>query len=522
MQPRFFAAAARPSAGLAAKLCRPWTAAATGARRRFGVLDTTGDRKRRRRRAPPPHFIFAVLGLLVGCATYEPKPLAPEKSAAAYDARRLDAPELRQFMEQQLGHELPGWPLNHPHAWSLETLTLAAYFHHPELAVVRARWQGAQAAELTAGARPNPVLSASPTFNFDAASAVSPWKPVANLELPIETAGKRGLRLARAKQQTEAARQEFFVAAWRVRSGVGTALEELHYAGRLSGQAEQRVTLLQQQFALIEQRLQAGEVSPAEVTAARLVQEKAKLEHDLARERAETARARLAEAVGVPASEFKSLPLAHGPWSPQLSAAELARLRENALTGRPDLRAALAGYEAAQLALRLEVAKQYPDVRLGTGYEWDQGANKWQLFSLAVELPVFNRNQGPIAEARARREEAAAHFNALQARAAADIDAATSSFQTARARSFTEQPMFDAVARNEAAARALVQSGEGTRLDVLRAQLERLDAQRLSAEVTHRHWLAVNALEAALQQPLARRVGVTAPAPPENLLPATP
>ncbi len=470
---------------------------------------------------PPRLTISLALALVAGCATYEPKPLVPEKSAAAFDARRLDAPELRQFLEQQLGHELKVWPLKHPQPWTLETLTLAAYFHHAELPVARARWQTAQAAELTAGARPNPTLSASPTFNFDAASAVSPWKPVANLDLPIETAGKRGLRLSRAKQQTETARHEFFVAAWRVRSGVGTALEELHYSGLLSANAELRVTLLKQQLDLTVQRYQAGEVSPAEVTAARLTHEKAKLEHDLARERSATAKSRLAEAVGVPAREFAELPMAYGPWSPQLSAAELAKLRENALLGRPDLRAALASYEAAQLALQLEVAKQYPDVRLGTGYEWDQGANKWQLFSLAVELPVLNQNQGPIAEARARRELAAANFNALQAKAAADIDAATGSFQSARARIFAEKTMFEAVTKNEAAARALLKDGEGTRLDVLRAQLERLDAQRLSAEVSHRHWLAVNALEAALQQPLVRREGVTAPAPPDNLLPAT-
>lgn len=470
---------------------------------------------------PPRLAISLALALLTGCATYEPKPLLPEKSAAAFDARRLDAPELRHFLEQQLGRELKVWPLKHPEAWSLEKLTLAAYFHHPELPVASARWQTAQAAELTAGARPNPALNASPTFNLDAASAVSPWKPVANLELPIETAGKRGLRLARAKHQTEAARHEFFVAAWRVRSGVGAALEELFYSGLLSGNAEQRVTMLKQQLDLTVQRQQTGEAPPSEVTIAQLAHEKAKLEHDLARERNATAKARLAEVVGVPAREFTELPMAYGPWSPQLSGAELAKLREVALLGRPDLRAALANYEAAQLALQLEVAKQYPDVRLGTGYEWDQGANKWQLFSLAVELPVFNRNQGPIAEARARREEAAAKINALQAKTAADIDTAIGSFQSARARIFAEKAMFEAVSKNEAAARALLKDGEGTRLDVLRAQLERLDAQRLSAEVSHRHWLAVNALEDALQQPLARRAGVTAPEPPETLLPAT-
>ena len=77
---------------------------------------------------------------------------------------------------------------------------------------------------------------------------------------------------------------------------------------------------------------------------------------------------------------------------------------------------ALADFAASQATLRLEIAKQYPDVRLSPGYQYDQGDNKWSL-GLSVDLPVLNRNQGPIAEAKARRSEAAARFNAVQAKA---------------------------------------------------------------------------------------------------------
>src|SRR5204862_2361235 len=82
---------------------------------------------------------------------------------------------------------------------------------------------------------------------------------------------------------------------------------------------------------------------------------------------------------------------------------------------------------AAEAAFQTEIAKQSPDVHVNPGYEYDQGDNKWSL-GVSVELPILNQNQGPIAEARARREEAAARFNALQSKVLADIERAVEVF----------------------------------------------------------------------------------------------
>ena len=100
-----------------------------------------------------------------------------------------------------------------------------------------------------------------------------------------------------------------------------------------------------------------------------------------------------------------------------------AEIRRTALTSRADLLEALAEYAASQAALQLEIAKQYPDIHLQPGYEFDQGDSKWGI-GASVELPVLSRNQGPIAEAKAKREESAARFIALQAKVLAEIDRA--------------------------------------------------------------------------------------------------
>src|SRR5206468_6717230 len=105
--------------------------------------------------------------------------------------------------------------------------------------------------------------------------------------------------------------------------------------------------------------------------------------------------------------------------------------RRESLHARSDILAALAKYHAAQSALELEIAKQVPDFHLGPGYQYDQGPNKWTL-AISFELPVFHRNEAAIAEALARRVEAAAQFTLVQSQAIAAIDAAVAA-QTAAA-----------------------------------------------------------------------------------------
>jgi outer membrane protein TolC len=97
------------------------------------------------------------------------------------------------------------------------------------------------------------------------------------------------------------------------------------------------------------------------------------------------------------------------------------------LQGRSDIQSALAEYAAAEADLQLQIAKQYPDVHLSPGYQYDQGDNKWSL-GVTFELPLLNQNQGPIAEARARRLESAARFTELQAKVIGEIDRASAAY----------------------------------------------------------------------------------------------
>ena len=142
-------------------------------------------------------IIFAALlaaTLFAGCATYHPEPLSPETTAADFDARSLTNPELQAFFAT---NGIAGeWPRK---TWDLNTLTLVAFYYQPALAEARAQWAAVRAAEITAGARPNPSVSVTPAYDSQIPGNPSPWIVPLTFDLPIETAGKRG-RSALPKQ----------------------------------------------------------------------------------------------------------------------------------------------------------------------------------------------------------------------------------------------------------------------------------------------------------------------------------
>ncbi|HXI73383.1 MAG TPA: TolC family protein [Verrucomicrobiae bacterium] len=443
--------------------------------------------------------MFSVL-LLAGCAHFEPQPLEPEQTAAQLESRRLNDPGLEKFLQQNLGQPITDWPKTN---WNLPELTLVAFYFHPSLEVARAQWLVATAGLKTAGARPNPSVSFTPAYDTQIPGNYSPWLLPVTFDVPIETAGKRGKRLAEAAKISESARWNYVSAAWQIRSGVRASLLDFNTAGR-------RAELLQTQFAgqkkivsLLQGRFDAGEISHPELTAAQIALHKTRIDFSDAQSKQADARSRLAQSLGLTEAALagENFDFSFSPGN----AAELnsARARQVALRSRADILAALADYAAAEADLRLQVAKQYPDLHLGPGYAWNSGNagdNEWSL-GLTLELPVLDQNQGPIAEAEARRKLAAAKFIELQSQVAGEIDRAVAGWHVALDQLQTGKEMLAAELRQQKSAEAQRAAGAGDQLDLLTAQLELINASLTQIDNETKFLTASGALEDALQQP---------------------
>ncbi|HEY6169122.1 MAG TPA: TolC family protein [Verrucomicrobiae bacterium] len=442
-------------------------------------------------------FLCAAFLALAGCARFESRPLEPAKNLDRFEQRTLAETQLRAFVETNLHRTFLEWP---PAEWNLETLTLTAFFFHPDLDAARARWAVADAGKVTAGQRPNPTLSVTPAYNSTSAMA-SPWLVTANLDLPIETTGKRGYRLAQAQHLSTAARLGIATTAWEVRARLRRALLELWTSQQSATLLERQLATQENLVSLLEGQLAAGALARTDVARERIALEQTRIALADARTRAAPARTQLAAALGLPARALDDVKVSFDAFTTRLREFPTAEARRRALLNRSDVLAALAEYAATESALQLEIAKQYPDVHVNPGYEFDQGDSKWGV-GIGIDLPVLNRNRGPIAEAEARRRESAAKFNALQVRVLGEIETATAGFNAARAQYAAAAPLFDQLRQQEQQTQAMLAAGALSRPELVSVQLQRATSELARLDTAIKLQQAAGQLEDALQSPL--------------------
>jgi len=447
--------------------------------------------------------ILKVIGLALvlvaaaACVRFHPKPVVPAKVMEDFEARRIDAPELRDFLLSN--QDTKDWP---PAAWDIKSLTLAALYFHPDMDIARAQWGIARGGRITAGERPNPSLNPSLGYNTTSpTSEVTPWIPEISLEIAIETAGKRGYRVAEARHLSEAARWNILSAAWEVRSRLRTALLEAYAAGEMESLLSEAQKLQAEIVRLLELQKEAGEVSVYDLTQARLTLDGSRLATIEAARAKEEALARLAASLGLPRKALDGIALSFDCFRRPDPAVPAGEVRRHAVVNRSDILAALSEYAASQSALQLEIAKQYPDIRLGPDYQLDQADSKWTI-GLGIDLPIFSRNRGPIAEAEARRAESAARFMALQSQVIAELDGSIEDCRSALLKGQAADDLLANLVRQEAAARTKREVGEISKLELLGVQLELNAGARARLEALIQAQEAVGRLENAAQSPL--------------------
>lgn len=456
---------------------------------------------------------FAVLAM-AGCVHFTPKPLSPEDTAGRFDQRSLGDASLQSYVRTTLHRDFEVWP---PVEWDLESLTLAAFYFNPDLEVARSNYDSAAAGMTTAAQRPNPSLSVSPAYNATTAIP-SPWLVTATLDVPLETAGKRGYRRAMAGHVAQSARFALATAAWDVRARLRQTLLELWAAERSGALLKAQLAAQQEIVGLLEAELKAGGIAPAAVSRERITAEQTRLLALDAQSRHLEARTRLATVIGVPAAALENIRISFTSFEEAPAPIPSAQIRRQALLNRSDILGALADYAAAESALQLEIARQYPDIHLNPGYEFDQGSDKWGV-GLSLELPVLNRNRGPIAEAQARRKAAAAKFNALQARVIGELESALAGLRSAQQKLAATTEILSQSRSQEQVTNEKAKAGEVGRQALAAARLETLTIELSELDARLKAQQAAAALENAMQVPIELVASVPSVPKPTNTPP---
>lgn len=426
---------------------------------------------------------------LASCQSYQPRPLSAETVQADFTGRSLNDAGLRAFFAERKAAQ---------GSWNVDRLALVAAYYHPDVALARAEADEAAAAIQTARQRPNPSLTVGTQFASNL-TGITPWFAAQSIAIPIETAGKRSRRTEQAQALAEAAMWRVSSRAWLARSRVRAAMLELHTARENIRLLEIEQKLHDEAIQKLTAQMEAGDGSPFELTQARLSLNRTRLTLQDAQRVAATGEARLAAAAGLPLKAIQGTNLDFSSFK-QLPGVRPHDIRHRALTQRADLLALLSDYAAAESALRLEIARQYPDLRLSPGYDYNQGQNRWQL-GLNLELPL-NRNRGPIAQAEARRKTAEVRFLAQQSAVQGELDLALAAYQTARAKATTAAALAQEAAVGSKTTQRAVDAGDVSPLELTRRNLEASTANVALMAATLEAQTAAGALEDAMQSPL--------------------
>lgn len=439
-----------------------------------------------------------LLGVLIGCATYEAAPLDPKRTAEQFRARRLDDRQLQEQLTRILPQAGASRP---PQSWDRGELLAVALLQNPTLAVARAEVESALAHEITAAQPVNPDLTLQ--SEYAAHQEMHPWLYGLSLEWLLRSPERRRLERTIASSDTANMRNRLMDQTWAVRHALNSALSEWEGARRRLALLE-RLAIAQDRLLTLEKdRVRAGEDSPGETVTAEqagidIEQQQAQLKATL-----NVAQAAAAKALGLPSEALDELMFVWPDWGtpPPVSEQERGAARERALLSRADLGVAIGEYAIAEARLKLAVARQYPQLTLGPGYYWDHGIAKFP-FDVGFTLPV-NGNKGEIAEARSARDIAGKHLLALQAGIYGEISAAERGEKLARTGAETAER------RLETARRQLQQSDLGVRLgetDILErvgAEILTIRAELEVVEMQDALQAARNELEDVLHAPLS-------------------
>jgi outer membrane protein, heavy metal efflux system len=447
----------------------------------------------------------AAAALLAGCIHYSPKPLPPERVATTFSARRLDDPQLRADLDARLPNR--AWPRE---SWDRADLLLAMLHFNDTIREDRANLALAAAGRRTARERPNPNVSLLTEYakegnQFAGQAGNAPlWLWGLTPDIPLDVGTKRTARIAVADLTAEQARYDFMEALWKGRSALRRAVLDVLMTDREVTLLERVQTDRQAQLEMARRRLDAGAVSHGDLDrlVADAVADEQRL-HD-ARRRLSAARSALAATIGVPSVAVSSLALKwdHLDEAGDVDQGLITRWREEALLARSDVHSAVVGYSVAEEALRLEVAKQYPQVHIGPAYTWDHGVHRVQ-FNLSMELPILNQHRGAIGEAEVGREQAGARLEATVATAYEEIDEAIRQWRLALERvKDARGPVYEAAQHIYEATEREFEAGNTDRTELVAARVARslAELQILDAVRTAQESLA--SLEDAMRRPL--------------------
>lgn len=374
---------------------------------------------------------------ILGCTTTEQavKPLDSQRTTAKILEKGPASAAFNRYLVKQ-GYAENSLPLK---AWGVDALTLSALFYHTKLDVAKKQLGLAELAIHTAGIKTSPSINADIGRSNQKNGDIKPWSYGLSVGIPIEMSNKRTIKVEKAEQETEAARMDVAEIAWALRNQITIDLIAYHQTTSEAALLDDTLATQTDIAGMLEKRVNAGITSKTELSNVNLRALKTEQLRNRKRAQAEIIKAKLAADAGLSLEKFALLPIKTLVLDKSLAkqAAALEEplapktLQTKALLNRIDIRRSIALYAATEAEIKLQVAKQTPDITLNPGILFDFGDSIWSL-GFSSLLNVLNKNTALIEEAKQLRAIEGAQFEDLQAAIIAKLNQTLVRYSTAK------------------------------------------------------------------------------------------
>ncbi|MBN2106866.1 MAG: TolC family protein [Deltaproteobacteria bacterium] len=288
---------------------------------------------------------------------------------------------------------------------TLQQALAAGLMHSPELASFAWDVRAAEARELQAGLLPNPEISTE-VENFGGNNEMQGFKSAettVQVSQLFELGGKRGYRKRAAELEKNLAGWEYEIKRLDVFEKISTAFWEVLAAQERAAIAESLLKLAEQSCSSVAEQVAVGKVPPVEEVQAKIALTTTELQCKKIKSDLQSARSRLALAVGTSGSAFEKT---EGRFDAVAPLPELDKLQA-ALAESPEMLRWKAELEKRQTEVKLKDAGAIPDITMSAGPRYfNENNDKAWVAGLSVPIPLFNRNQGERQEARCNAAKA--------------------------------------------------------------------------------------------------------------------
>lgn len=270
-----------------------------------------------------------------------------------------------------------------------------------ELRAAQARFGVTEAQVFTANTRLNPV--------FITENALADKNYHVGVQIIVETAGKRKKRTQAAQIQHEIVKDQIDTKILDIKANVRRAYIELYAAQKKKQLAVEMISLIDS--------LRQKKMPQSAETRLEMTRLNAQIELYNAQSQINTAHSSLNEflghelhkdgVLGTPELEHNFSDIA--ALSEEQHNLNIENLAKIAFENRPELRLQKNSIELAKKQLEIAEANRIPNLLLASGPDLSHVLGPLEVSAFimgAMEIPIFDRQQGPIREAKAAREHA--------------------------------------------------------------------------------------------------------------------